>query len=387
MHVGFLETFWHPHILYYLSAAADAAGHDVTVFTTPDVIEDVPPLMHDLDITARVYERREQAVAAAGDYDIDALLIPTIGRKPEFIEPYLRLDVSCPVGLSIYNLNTWLYAVEGDVVPQPALGAAYAAILDQIDALVLEYSPWLRRVSDSPVDIPACWFPPTLHTEVATDLDPNQLRVAVPGAVRPRRDYATVVTAFEALFREHADRLALSIVGRIDRGSEGFLEWLRACEAAWYDIEYWDDGEYIPRQEYDAALARSDVLLLSSVHEEQRLGITEVMGETTGTGGKWDALRLGRPMLLPEHYALGDEISPATMTYMNEIGLQQTIDLLLDENFDTLEKMQHRAQETAARFTVEHQADRFNRVLLTLGLDVEVPRPPVDDPDVVTVGV
>jgi glycosyltransferase involved in cell wall biosynthesis len=369
-----------------MARIADTNGSVVTVFTTQDIQEKIKDELasSETEINWIVAEPDEsereflQRIEPLCEQRLDVLIVNTISGSAPQLYTYVRFDPDCPKLLWIYNVRTWLE-------PKLCTPLGFKKLLDynsrtffrrlilwNYDGLLVQYSPWKRYIEqETNYNRPVYSFP-RIFCETDEVLNKQDIsyevptKFTVPGAIIDKRDYDLVLNGIESRF-DPSDDLELCLLGRPGsaRASAGFgRQILDRCDRLsnqGYGITSYRD--WIPQQEFNRQLKNSDVILspLRQIPKE-RFGYTELHGQTTGTGAVFDALGYGKPLLLPNEYIIGDEISGLSYRYgpFKEFG-----DLLerfvRDEQFMISAKEQ--SLRNAQRFTLNRQRKRFKKIL------------------------
>lgn len=377
--VGIIEQYYHSHIAYYVAAAADAAGHDVTLFTTEvvrDRIDSGFGIPDGVTVDLRGDEPLKEYLQTIDENDLDLCSINTVNGGVEDYPIWANSLPDCPTVVWTYAMNRW-FGRQPDAVTvkdahvevssnnQWAFEAAHRqAILRQVDGAIAEYQPWLHYVKELDPPVSVYYFPPTLHEPFDQPESDGPLDVIVPGAIRERRDYEVVAQAFNELFRSYGDAVQLSILGRCPAGEPygaSVIGWADGMAEQGWQVRHWGEQDFIPRQEYDAAIREADAILAPIVETEELRGFEERLGTTLNTGVVYDAIRHATPLLLPEHFEVGDELA-GVLSYSDGVeGLVRVVRRLLDE--DGLHpSLAQEAWENSQQFVLERQAERFDTV-------------------------
>jgi hypothetical protein len=121
--------------------------------------------------------------------------------------------------------------------------------------------------------------------------------------------------------------------------------------------------EWIHKAEFNNRLKCADAII-SPLRQipKSRSGYKELHGRTTGTGTVFDAMGFGKPLLLPQEYAIGEEINDIARHYEDREDLNRILNRLITER-DFLLKWKRESFKNAQRFCLEKQRRRFEQIL------------------------
>lgn len=391
----------------------DAEANDVTVFTTETIYEDwMEPSPLDLSAYEWVLQGEDEPlgeyfrrVEAATD-GLDFLMVVTPFGSGRVTANFVDFDPACPSVCWIYNaracvestraadardsrdplrevtgpLRKALVAEDPETAERTLKPYRYYVrpyVLEHYDAYLVEYPPikehldrnwhWSKPVYGH--------FSPFVYEadgdEIESDTDPvsdaDRVQVTISGRVVENvRDYEPVLSAFEDLFAEYGDDLALTVLGRpVGEYGDRVMERCSDLDREGYAVEYYPDADWIPTEEFERALARSDLLLNPIYLTEETTrepAPDEIRGTTKGTGVLMDALGHATPLLLPEGFEVAEMIRGSTLTYDSTEELRETVGRLVEERGE-LRELQDAAAENAEAFTVGKQRERFEEIV------------------------
>lgn len=405
--IGLFELTWHPQNLRELCRIADAEADDVTVFADEATYED---WLADADIDTERYEwvlrgdderlasYFERAEAVAGR-DLDFLLVLTPFGSGVITSHFVEFDPDCATACYLYNsqavIDSTREATDAredlrDVTPRlrrallpedpetaerslkPFRYYVRPYVLENYDAFVVEYPPIREHLDEHwDWDRPVYEFSPYAYDEEsarrAPDGDDGPVRFTVSGRVVENvRDYDEVLDVFETVFAARGEDVALDVLGRpVGDYGDRVMERCRALDERGFPVTYYPDTDWIPTEEFDRVLRRSDVLLnpIYLVEETTREPAPdEIRGTTKGTGVLFDALKHGKPLILPEGFTVAPMIDGATETYDTGPELREVVEGFLDDP-ERLRDRKRAARENAAEFAVEPQRERFDAIV------------------------
>lgn len=399
--IGLFGITWHPQNLLNLARMADPVD-DVTVFTSESVYRDwmVPS---DLDRDAFEWALRGEGEALGAYFDrverraddLDFLMVVTPFGSGRITARFVDFDPDCRSACWLYNARACVESARAAGESRAPLREATPRLRDALEAADPEtaertlkpYRYYMRPYILENYDAYLVEYPPIesyleeeweQDTPVYGDLAPfvyegsdgpetDRVEVTVSGRVVENvRDYDPVLDAFERLFAEYGDDAALNVLGRPVGGfGDAVMERCAALEAEGHPVNYYPDGDWIPTDEFERVLARSDLLVNPIYLTEETTrdpAPDERRGTTKGTGVLMDAIKHGKPLLLPEGFAVAEMIDGATLTYDGPDELYETLDRLLRDRGE-LADLRAAARENGREYAVERQRERFGAVV------------------------
>ncbi|RYZ62743.1 MAG: hypothetical protein EOO14_01370 [Chitinophagaceae bacterium] len=194
--------------------------------------------------------------------------------------------------------------------------------------------------------------------------DMSPLVIVIPGSVdTKRRDFAQL---FEMSKQWHSQNKKLEIIllgGARDTASRSVLEQLKKMSTPALTFITYQEA-HISQEEYDRQLERCDFVyapLQKTFAEESAL--PEQYGYTKSSGCFFDAVRFGKPLLLPAAIFLPDELAPQTIVHSSPEDLIHFITHLTSED---LHRIHREAIDKAKRFALENIARQLDDFLTAL---------------------
>lgn len=420
--IGLFELTWHPQNLRELCRIVDAEESNVTVFTSEEHYEDWfadADLDHDHGAYSWIVRGEDESLESYFDRveqrcaeELDFLMVLTPFGSGVISSHFVEFDPDCASVCWLYNSRACIESTHdatearGDLneitprlrralLPEDPETAERSLkpyryymrpyILENYDAYVVEYPPIRAYLEENwEWDRPVHNFAPYVYEddtaegnsdELTNDRitagdrggarDQNPVEVTVSGRVVENvRDYDQVLNVFEDVFATHGDDVALTILGRpVGDYGDRIVDRCRDLESRGYTATAYTD--WVPPAEFDRVLERSDVLLnpIYLVEETTREPAPdEYRSRTKGTGVLFDALKRGKPLILPEGFVVDSMLEGSTMTYDTDTELRQTIETLADDP-ETLTTLREQAADNASRFALEKQRVRFHKLV------------------------
>ena len=201
-----------------------------------------------------------------------------------------------------------------------------------------------RRLAGLGYDAPVVAAPPAVFRgEAAPAKGPEgRLTVVIPGRIDQRaRGYAWAGDIPQA----ERGGLNLWLVGKATSPDD--LALLRDLKALGFGQPRGVDGGFVPFALYDSLLEKADVLLAPL---RQRDDLTP--GKDTITGAVVEAVRVGKPLLVPEWYQAGSALEGIVSAYQNEAELASLL-VELKSNPQRLFGLRAKAHDKARAFRAE----------------------------------
>lgn len=408
--IGLFELTWHPQNLRELCRIVDTDANDVTVFTSEDIHErwlsgaDIDDasyswVLRSGDERLQSYFERAQEICSER---IDFLMVLTPFGSGVITSHFIEFDPDCAKVCWLYNSQACIESTHSatearedlaEVTPRlrralveedpdtaerslkPHRYYMRPYILDNYDGFVVEYPPIRDHLEDNwEWTKPVYCFSPYVYQgsgtdepDHTTDTDTDLVEITVSGRVVENvRDYDAVLDAFEGLFSEHGDGVALSVLGRpVGDYGDHVMERCRALDAQGYRVRYYPDTDWVSAEEFDRVLARSDALLNPIYRTEKTTrepAPDEIRGTTKGTGVLFDALKHGKPLVLPAGFTVDSMIEGSTLTYETTEELRRRIGEIVEDR-EALAALDAAAERNASAYTVEKQRERFDALV------------------------
>jgi hypothetical protein len=218
------------------------------------------------------------------------------------------------------------------------LVSAYAVLLEEIKSYILHH----YRPGKPVYVIPGSFY----GGGTPTDPDPERLLIAVPGSVdTTRRDY-TDVEALARYFENLNEQpgIQISLLGGVTERTPSWVHTLHVM------VRYEPGG--LTQEEFDREMQASELVWLPLAPEFRRDGSpTEYYGSTKSSGAFFDALRYGKPLLLPDGLPVPQILASATIYYSDATYLRYLL-LELKKNLVARRRLQAIARGSAEQVTL-----------------------------------
>lgn len=155
--------------------------------------------------------------------------------------------------------------------------------------------------------------------------DTNEIYITIPGTIdQRRRDYETVITAFESIKTKLTQRVVLTLLGRPkDHYGHQIIKRMLGLGSGHIQTRHYN--ERIPFNEFDNVLKDTDFLILPIVINTKYVIYREKYGYTKISGSINDLIRCGKPAIINRDYPLNKNLDQITTTYTSQVELSENI--------------------------------------------------------------
>lgn len=203
-----------------------------------------------------------------------------------------------------------------------------------------------KKLTNKPVYVLA----PVFSKAVPIDVRRRNFSVVVPGSIDVRRrDYELVLESWEAL----GDKNATLILAGAPKETYGnqILKQARSLRQKGYKLRVFDTE--IPEMIFqkiisDASLVLSPLRITTSIHD----GIMEQYGLTKTSGNIYDAIRHGKPIIIPVGLRVPKAIESSCRHFSNAAELREILNHLL-ESRKALAKLSDEAYHNSFLYNFE----------------------------------
>ncbi len=159
--------------------------------------------------------------------------------------------------------------------------------------------------------------------------DSGNLSFVIPGSVDlARRNYIDFLNVFEKLSIEHEEIRAYFLGKMI---SKAVKERIQSSDVLRRKVKFWED--YVPRNEFNTVISAAHFIVLPLANNFD-------YGNTKISGALYDALVLGKPVIISNNMKIKDEYLDGMITYSDlESALKKGIEIVKNgEYHELLEK-------------------------------------------------
>ena len=342
--IGVIELKCSHHEVANLCKIANPKKNDVTLFTTEELLTNIEEQLEEYRkfITFCVKKKDEsylkfiKKINKTCSINYNLVIINTVSRW-EMI--YLRLN--CYKISYFYSLKFWFYDsyqkirledIKGSLdylnllswLPSrlhanPFFGNAIRKnILKKIDGVLVEYPTFRELLTDSYGYKNPVYFLPKSHFEESNNYPLNkQLTFVVTGTISiSRRDYDSIFDALLGIPNDIRSKVKLVLLGKpIGKYGAHIISRCDQLNNDGFDIEY--SKTFITVDKFKDKLSNSDIIIspMNLVYESGT--IVEKFTYTKGTGTFNDAIKFGKPSIVPKKYNVAPQFDSCFIKYQD----------------------------------------------------------------------
>ena len=376
------------HSVAELCKYANPMLNEVILFTTPVLLANIKTDLDEYINLVKIIVKDDnetyysfiQQINKICNYEVDMLILNTINRWE-----FLFLKPECSVFAYVYSLNFWSYDLISHIGivknffrfnylnllswhpnrwhANPYFGYIIRKkILRNIDGLIVEYPPFVDRLTDaSNISKPVYFLPKRTYSNVETTNVSNKTVFVIPGMIsQVRREYDLVIDAFLNIPKEIQSSIKLIILGRpIKKYGLKIIERLKILDRSDIEIEYFT--KFISHDNFSQTLSQAD-LIIAPIKLDYYSGIiNEKFTYTKGTGTFHDMLRYSIPTIVPSIYNVAKEFEDCFIKYKDISDLSSLI-AELSTNEHKLRKQKKLTFETIKKYSLINVQLMFNKL-------------------------
>jgi hypothetical protein len=294
----------------------------------------------------------------------DGIILNSVETRQIFVALALRF-ITTSIFINVHDLNNFFYASAGFSARSWSRFFGKAYLKKRAKAFIVNAASMKHYIESEKLTTKKVhWLPPVIQK--ARRLQHQQTDVVtftIPGSIdEKRRDYQAVLDTFKKIFERYGGRFKLIVAGR-PVGSYGIniIEQLKQFQVAGMEVFF--SGTEIEEKAFQALIASSSILIsplrsATMIHDN----VSEKYGQTKGSGNVFDAIRHGKPMIIPSHLVLPGEIMSSCPTYQTTDELLHLIERCLCDT-KWLNQLLDLAYQNSQHFTLEATYARLNQVL------------------------
>ncbi len=373
--IGIFEIISHDQHIYSLCSIALSAGYQVTVFTTEKKFLGLKEyfgsnyskfkwvLKPQGELPSRYLAR---VIKYCSKY-IDVLIVNSIYFGIKDSLSYLRFNPRCKKILGVYNLNKWLnnrFSFKNSLLANYQRLIA-GKIISNFNAINVEYEPLLDYACNASYTGKIYAFAP-VFSEASSCASGEYLRVLVPGFIEEsRRDYHLVLDIFAKVLSENNKKIELCLLGGPVRDyGKQIIDRCNILKDKGHKIRYFTKP--VSFQTFTEEIKNSDIVLSPLCRRViDGYGIEETYGTTKGSGIIFDAVRFGKPLILPGYFKLAEYLRRSTLQYNDREELEEIIIGLINDKYK-FNNLKNAALLVAEEFSLDKQKNRFGEMITKL---------------------
>jgi len=369
MNVGILELQSLPNLLSHNCHILNTPDSDVSVFARDVVLEETgDDLESNEDFDLHVFEDQSiveylKHVQEFASENLDVLVINSMFGGKKQLEIYSLLDPACRTLLWLHSVRLWFEEFDGK--PKDQNYDVRQEILENVDGLITSYPPLEDYIEQNTAWDKKAYSLVPVYREFdnprvsAEDSAEGRLEFVLPGKIDPRRkDYIEFLDSYSTV-AEKFDNCRLELLGSAkgERGQPVLEHCQKLDETRDVAIEFHDGNSWLPESQFIESVSNAELILSPTTDRYVGPMSDETYGTTKMSGSIRDAIRFSKPVLLPDHFELPEEMSGLATVY-SEDGLEDTIEQLITDE-QMRERLSRSAAATARNFDLTSQRNRW----------------------------
>lgn len=345
--------------IWFLTNAAfektliDVLQHQYTRFNWHYISADAPVLLH---------WKKMNAFFSITSFD--CIILNSVEARHLLVYTALRKQNN-RVLVNVHDVNNFFKPSFGPGFRQMIKTAGKKLLAKRADAFVVnakfmkDYIE-LHNLSTKPF----FWLAPVIEKArppILSDCFP--LKIVIPGSVDARRrDYATALNAIEKLAQSEIQAVKVFVAGRpVGTYGRMIIERIKQLQRNGVAIEY--SNTEIEERRFQELIAGSNLILSPlQIHTSIHDNIPEQYGTTKASGNLYDAIRHGKPLVIPEGLVVPNEIKSSCLFYKNEQELYEALLQLMHNSSQLMQKMQQ-AYVNSKQFSLQNATQRLACVI------------------------
>ena len=369
--IGILEIHTHVKYLHTLAKICKTKKSNVTIFTTKDIFSKLETYLKNKSEYEIVLKKEREGISSflkrvkkICNEKIDLLFVNTFQLSCFYLPRYIGFHPKSKMILTVHTANAWLK-------PKPVCNIkkivrtidtnlssfiASKFILPKFAAITVIYSPikdYILKEGAYEKKIFTLPFYLFDDNNIYKETENKRMQIVIPGQIEEhRRDYDTILDAFEVIFKKYNELIDLCLLGYpVGMYGNRILKRCKELKDAGYNIAYFDS--FVPEKVYDQIMKKVDVIVLPIKIETRGMGlIQEFYGITKGSASVFEGIQYGKPMVVPEEFNVIKELKSSTLKYANSNNLEKIlIEYIEDKN--KLKVLKKNANENAKHFSLD----------------------------------
>jgi len=379
--VGILEIRRHIPVLHTYMKICKTKNTKVTVFTTKELLSRLEKYEFDKEEFNFVIKKEKESIAKflkrvekICNESIDILFVNTIHETILDLIAYLDFNPECKKVLVVHHINAWLkpYLVFNPfhlvrTFDSNISVALVKFVLPKFDAISVIYKPVKDHIlSNFEFNKEIFVIPSSIFEkfEDKKEKKDEKFTVVIPGLLQKhRKDFTFVFTAFEKLFNQYGEKLALYVAGMpVGNFGRHINNKFRKMKDEGYNITTFDD--FIPDDEFDRILRNCDIILAPiRIKTKADCEIKEEYGKTVGSGVIYNAVKYAKPIVVPSDFNMLKEFESSTFFYSNSNQLENHLKELLSDN-KKIQLLKNEALKNSEKFLLKNLQEYFEKNVL-----------------------
>jgi len=382
--IGILEFHCHVRFLYTLAKVCKTKQTKVTIFTNNDLYSKLKTYIKDTSDYEIVLKKENEGiknflkrVEKICNERIDLLFINTFQLTCFYLPRYISFNPKCKTIFTIHTVNAWL---------KPKIVFDYKQMLRTIDTNISSFiGPRLMLPRYSAVNV----IYPTLKEYIVNETNykepvytipfgyfdeetfedksskDEKIRFVITGQIEEhRRDYDTIIDAFEKILEKYNDKIEFILLGYpVGKYGKKIIRRCKDLKEKKYNVTFFES--FVPEKEYNDSMKKVDFIILPIKIKSKGMGIIpEYYGITKGNAGIFDGIQYAKPMIVPEEFNIVKELKSSTLSYKNSEDLEKTLSDLI-ENKNNIKKLKQKSFENSKNFSLNVLQGYFEKEILS----------------------
>jgi len=212
---------------------------------------------------------------------------------------------------------------------------------------------------------PVFWLPPVIEKTrlTSSNFTSPLITITIPGSIdQKRRDYISVLNVFEKIHQTLPASIEIVLAGRpVGLYGTSVLTKVKAMIDQGMRVLY--SSKEIEEKDFQELIASSTILLAplkvdTSIHDN----IKEQYGISKVSGNIYDAIRHGKPLIVPSSLIVPEEIKTSCLYYTSEEHLFEQI-IVLATNKQFLRDLTLKALKNSKQFSETQVSKKLSLIL------------------------
>jgi hypothetical protein len=202
------------------------------------------------------------------------------------------------------------------------------------------------------------------ETKKIVKIKKEKIQFVIPGQIEEhRRDYITIIDAFEQILNDFNDEIDLYLLGYpVGNYGKNILKRCNLLKEKGYNIFTFD--KFVPEEKYNEIILNSDFIISPIKIKTGSWGLLEeIYGVTKASATVFEAIQYSKPLVVPYDFKIVDELESSTIKYMNSQDLiQKIIEFINDRK--KLNQINQLALNNSKKFSLEILQRYFTNEIL-----------------------
>jgi hypothetical protein len=380
--IGILEIQRHIPVLYNFIKICNIKETDVTIFTTQTIYSRL--LSYNLDVSEFNFIVKKKNETLIGFLKrvkiicnkIDLLFVNTIHTVFFDLIRYINFNPKTKMILVIHHANAWIrpHLIFRPLQPLDTIDTILSSalikgfIFPKFVAVNVIYKPIKKYIFENMnfsrkiFTIPSSSFEEEFYVNNQDNND--LLKLVLPGIIQHhRKDYLNLIPAIQNICEEYNERFQVYILGQ-PIGAYGSLVYKKFNELKYKGYNIVTFKDFVPDYKFDEILKLSDLILTPlKIKTKADNLISEEYGKTVGSGVVYNAIKYGRPIIVPSGFNMFDELISSTIKYKKPKDIENIIVRLI-KNPSELKDLKIEALKNSRKFSLKILQDYFKNCVL-----------------------